>query len=80
MYNYKCDDERQIVDDMKPPKMVISMMNMVTNLIPSWKSLLSGPDIINLAFKLPQKRQEVLYFPFYIYTSAIRYDFVFGNQ
>lgn len=59
---------------MKPPRMVISMMNMVTNFIPSWKSLLSGPDIIDPAFKLPQKRQEVLYFNF-LYTSSINYDF-----
>ncbi|KFK34769.1 hypothetical protein AALP_AA5G191300 [Arabis alpina] len=49
----------KIADDMKPSRMVIPLMNMVTNYIPSWKSFLSRPDIINLAFKLPQKRQEI---------------------
>lgn len=56
--NYNCD-ERQIAEEMKPPKTVISMMNLVINLIPSWKSILPGPDIINLAIKQPHKRQEV---------------------
>ncbi|KAL1201269.1 Caffeoylshikimate esterase [Cardamine amara subsp. amara] len=49
----------KIAEEMKPSRMVISMINMVTNLIPSWKSIISGPDIINNAFKLPQKRQEI---------------------
>lgn len=56
--NYDCD-ERQIAEEMKPPKTVISMMNLVIHLIPSWKSILPGPDIINLAIKQPHKRQEV---------------------
>lgn len=56
--NYNCD-ERQIAEEMKPPKPVISMMNLVIHLIPSWKSILPGPDIINLAIKQPHKRQEV---------------------
>ncbi|KAL0725606.1 hypothetical protein Bca4012_040205 [Brassica carinata] len=51
--------KRQIAEEMKPPKTVISMMNLVIHLIPSWKSILPGPDIINLAIKLPHKRQEV---------------------
>ncbi|XP_033146539.1 caffeoylshikimate esterase isoform X1 [Brassica rapa] len=56
--NYNCD-ERQIAEEMKPPKPVISMMNLVIHLIPSWKSILPGPDIINLAIKQPHKRQEI---------------------
>ncbi|KAJ0245770.1 Alpha/beta-Hydrolases superfamily protein [Hirschfeldia incana] len=49
----------KIAEEMKPPKTVISMMNLVIHLIPSWKSILPGPDIINLAIKLPHKRQEI---------------------
>ncbi|KAF3577372.1 hypothetical protein DY000_02032631 [Brassica cretica] len=49
----------KIAEEMKPPKTVISMMNLVIHLIPSWKSILPGPDIINLAIKQPHKRQEV---------------------
>jgi len=56
--------------------MVISMINMVTNLIPSWKSIIHGPDILNSAIKLPEKRHEVLLLSF---GYKIR-DFVFGNQ
>jgi len=61
---------------MKPSRMVISMINMVTNLIPSWKSIIHGPDILNSAIKLPEKRHEVLLLSF---GYKIR-DFVFGNQ
>ncbi|CAF1852037.1 unnamed protein product [Brassica oleracea] len=49
----------KIAEEMKPPKTVISMMNLVIHLIPSWKSILPGPDIINLAIKQPHKRQEI---------------------
>nr|VDD10884.1 unnamed protein product [Brassica rapa] len=49
----------KIAEEMKPPKPVISMMNLVIHLIPSWKSILPGPDIINLAIKQPHKRQEI---------------------
>lgn len=80
MPNYNCD-ERQIAEEMKPPKPVISMMNLVINLIPSWKSILPGPDIINLAIKLPHKRQEVhsLHsFPLYILAIGLVTDTLLG--
>lgn len=65
---------------MKPSRMVISMINMVTNLIPSWKSIISGPDIVNNAIKLSQKRQEVLFISCsrYIGYNLLRYNFVIG--
>ncbi|KAL9295062.1 putative 2-acylglycerol O-acyltransferase [Arabidopsis thaliana] len=49
----------KIAEEMKPSRMVISMINMVTNLIPSWKSIIHGPDILNSAIKLPEKRHEI---------------------
>ncbi|CAN8268068.1 unnamed protein product [Cochlearia groenlandica] len=50
----------KIAEEMKPSQMVISVMNMVTNWIPSWKSVLPSPNIIDLAIKLPLKRQEII--------------------
>ncbi|XP_010554569.1 PREDICTED: caffeoylshikimate esterase [Tarenaya hassleriana] len=48
----------KIAEDVKPPKIVISMMQMITKVIPTWKSVISN-DIIEVAFKQPEARKSI---------------------
>ncbi|KAI3907097.1 hypothetical protein MKW92_053260 [Papaver armeniacum] len=48
----------KLADDMKPPKLVVSVLTMLTHVIPTWK-IVPTTDIIDIAFKLPSKREEV---------------------
>lgn len=48
----------QIADDLKPHPMVISVLNKLARVIPTWK-IIPTNDIIDVAFKDPVKREEV---------------------
>ncbi|XP_026459048.1 caffeoylshikimate esterase-like [Papaver somniferum] len=48
----------KLADDMKPPKLVLSVLIMLTHVIPRWK-IVPTTDIIDISFKLPSKREEV---------------------
>ncbi|WOL15032.1 caffeoylshikimate esterase [Canna indica] len=48
----------KINDEMKPHPVVISILKRLDSIIPTWR-LVPAKDIIDRAFKLPQKRQEV---------------------
>ncbi|KAJ0102920.1 hypothetical protein Patl1_06238 [Pistacia atlantica] len=48
----------KIADKMKPHPLIISILIMVCKLIPQWK-INQNKDIINIAFKEPQVRQQV---------------------
>ncbi|XP_065872578.1 caffeoylshikimate esterase-like [Euphorbia lathyris] len=48
----------KIAEDMKPPTMVINVLSKLSNYIPTWR-LVPGKDIIDLAFKVPEVRDQV---------------------
>lgn len=48
----------QIADDLKPHPIVISVLNKLARVIPTWK-IIPTNDIIDVAFKDPVKRAEV---------------------
>ncbi|KAK4758039.1 hypothetical protein SAY87_019340 [Trapa incisa] len=48
----------KITDDMKPPGLVISVLIKLCNIIPAWK-IIPTKDIIDLAFKRPEIREQV---------------------
>ena len=48
----------QIADDMKPSPIVISILTRLSTIIPTWK-IIPGQDIIDLAFKEPEIREQV---------------------
>lgn len=48
----------KLADDVKPHPLVISILNKLSYVIPTWK-IVPTQDIISLAFKDPQKRQEI---------------------
>lgn len=55
----------QIADEMKPNPVVIKILTALARIIPTWK-LTPTPDVVDLAFRDPQVRQEVTYlFIFY---------------
>ncbi|GMI87065.1 hypothetical protein like AT2G39420 [Hibiscus trionum] len=49
----------KIADDMKPPAAVVYVLEGISRLVPTWKSLKLTEDIIDLAFKRPEIRDEV---------------------
>ncbi|KAK8510252.1 hypothetical protein V6N13_103846 [Hibiscus sabdariffa] len=49
----------KIADDMKPPAAVIYVLKGISQLVPTWKSINLTEDIIDLAFKRPEIREEV---------------------
>lgn len=55
----------QIADEMKPYPVLIDVMDKLVRLIPTWK-IVPGPDIIDVAFRAPEIRNEVtlIYFRF----------------
>lgn len=53
----------QIADDIKPNAVVISILSALSRVIPSWK-VIPTQDIIDVAFKVPEVREQV-----YIYTN-----------
>ncbi|XP_071710114.1 caffeoylshikimate esterase-like [Rutidosis leptorrhynchoides] len=48
----------KIADDMKPPQFVISVLTKLTKIIPTWK-IVPGQDIVDVAFRDPEIRNEV---------------------
>ncbi|KAL5569159.1 hypothetical protein UlMin_025734 [Ulmus minor] len=48
----------KIADDMRPPPIVISVLTMLAKIIPTWK-IIPTNDIIDLAFKVPEVRQQI---------------------
>eukprot|EP01018_Ginkgo_biloba_P020830 Gb_12903 [translate_table: standard] len=48
----------KIAEELKPHPMVVSILKKLTGLIPTWK-IVPTQDILNVGFKLPEKRQEV---------------------
>ncbi|OAY38696.1 caffeoylshikimate esterase [Manihot esculenta] len=48
----------KIADDLRPHPVVINVLTKLSSFIPTWK-IIPSKDIIDLAFKVPQVRQEV---------------------
>ncbi|XP_028805162.1 caffeoylshikimate esterase isoform X1 [Neltuma alba] len=48
----------KIVDEMKPSPLVINMLTALSRIIPKWK-LIPTKDIIDIAFKQPQVREQI---------------------
>ncbi|XP_044462180.1 caffeoylshikimate esterase-like [Mangifera indica] len=48
----------KIADEMRPHPLMMSVLNMVTKLAPQWK-LNQNQDIVDVAFKEPQVRQQI---------------------
>ncbi|KDP46119.1 hypothetical protein JCGZ_06630 [Jatropha curcas] len=48
----------KLAEDMKPHPMVISVLEKLTSYIPTWK-IIPSKDIIDVAFKVPQVREQV---------------------
>ncbi|KAK4769414.1 hypothetical protein SAY86_027564 [Trapa natans] len=48
----------KIADDLKPPRLVISVLTKLCYVIPTWK-IIPTKDIIDLAFKRPEIREQV---------------------
>ncbi|OMP02678.1 hypothetical protein COLO4_10905 [Corchorus olitorius] len=44
--------------DMRPPQLVITILQKLNNFIPTWK-IIPGQDVIDLAFKQPEVRAQV---------------------
>ncbi|XP_011027095.1 PREDICTED: caffeoylshikimate esterase-like [Populus euphratica] len=48
----------KIADDMKPPQLVITILRKLCSIIPTWK-IIPTKDIVDIAFKVPEVRQQV---------------------
>ncbi|XP_047162958.1 caffeoylshikimate esterase-like [Vigna umbellata] len=48
----------KIAEEMKPNTMVIKVLNALSKVAPSWR-IVPGPDIIDIAFKVPEVREEI---------------------
>ncbi|CAL9187986.1 unnamed protein product [Musa hybrid cultivar] len=48
----------KIADELKPHPFVVSILKKLSNIIPTWK-IVPTRDIIDIAFKSPEKREEV---------------------
>ena len=51
-------NKMQIVDDMKPAPIVITILSKLSNVIPTWK-IIPSEDIIDRAIKHEEWREEV---------------------
>eukprot|EP01018_Ginkgo_biloba_P020828 Gb_12901 [translate_table: standard] len=60
----------KIAEELKPHPMVVSILKKLTGLIPTWK-IIPTQDIVNVGFKLPEKRQEIRANP-YVYQGKPR--------
>ncbi|KAH9326470.1 hypothetical protein KI387_006648 [Taxus chinensis] len=60
----------KIADDLKPHPLVISILNKLIHIIPTWK-IVPTQDIVSVAFKDPEKRQWIRANP-YIYEGRPR--------
>lgn len=48
----------QIADELKPHPVVISILNQLSRIIPTWK-IVPTKDIVDVAFKMPEVRAQV---------------------
>ncbi|URE48041.1 60S ribosomal protein [Musa troglodytarum] len=53
-----CSGGPHIADEMKPHPAMASILGKLSNIIPTWK-IVPTKDIIDIAFKSPEKRQEI---------------------
>ena len=53
---------KKIADDMKPNPMVTTVLTKLCKIIPTWK-LIPTKDVVEMAFKEPEKRDEVCFLP-----------------
>ncbi|KAI8563796.1 hypothetical protein RHMOL_Rhmol03G0136900 [Rhododendron molle] len=58
----------KIADDVRPPALVVNILTKLCRIIPTWK-IIPTPDIIDVAFRDPEVRQEVS-IPFLIVHGA----------
>lgn len=59
----------QIADEMRPSPVVITILTALARIIPTWK-LTPTPDVVDLAFRDPQVREEVFFILFFIWASC----------
>lgn len=48
----------QISEEMRPNTVVVSVLSALSKVVPSWR-IVPIPDIIDVAFKVPEVREEV---------------------
>ena len=53
---------KKIADDMKPNPVVTTVLTKLCKFIPTWK-LIPTEDVVEMAFKEPEKREEVCFLP-----------------
>ncbi|PKI35210.1 hypothetical protein CRG98_044376 [Punica granatum] len=49
----------KIADQLRPSKLVVAFLSRLCNVIPSWRVVPTSQDIIELAFKVPEVREQV---------------------
>lgn len=49
----------QIADELRPNQLVITFLSKLCNVIPSWRVVPTSQDIIDVAFKIPEVREQV---------------------
>lgn len=62
----------QIADELRPSPFVISALTKLCKFIPTWK-IIPTNDIIDVAFKVPEIREQVKYLPYLVWCMYI-YD------
>jgi hypothetical protein len=60
----------QIADELRPNAMMVSLLSALSRIIPTWK-IIPTVDIVDIAFKLPQVREQVYIYIYYIFTNHI---------
>uniref|UniRef100_A0A453KFP6 Serine aminopeptidase S33 domain-containing protein n=1 Tax=Aegilops tauschii subsp. strangulata TaxID=200361 RepID=A0A453KFP6_AEGTS len=48
----------QIADEMRPHPVVVSVLKLMTNIIPTWK-IVPTTDVIDAAYRMQEKRDEI---------------------
>jgi hypothetical protein len=56
----------QIADELRPNAMMVSILSALSRIIPTWK-IIPTVDIVDIAFKVPEVREQV----YYIFTNHI---------
>ncbi|OWM70107.1 hypothetical protein CDL15_Pgr025957 [Punica granatum] len=49
----------KIADQLRPSKLVVAFLSRLCNVIPSWRVVPTSQDIIELAFKVPEVREQI---------------------
>jgi len=60
----------QIAEEMKPNPVVASVLTALSRVAPSWR-VVPGPDIIDIAFKVPKVREEVFHNIFFFFLQNL---------